>query len=107
MEAASQPDQEGAAVAPRRSVVLPLLAAVLVMLSCVTLPRAATDLDMDSDTSLSEVLGYAHQQGLQFGTDLVSTWGPLGYVVFVYFSPRTAGTCMAVDSRSEERRVGK
>jgi hypothetical protein len=98
MEAASQPDQEGAVVAPRRSVILPLLAAVLVMLSVATLPRAATDLDMDSDASLCEVLGYAHQQGLQFGTDLVSTWGPLGYVVFVYFSPRTAGTCLVVGS---------
>src|ERR1039458_4140191 len=39
-----------------------------------------------------------HQRARRFGTDLVSTWGPLGYVVFVYFSPRTAGTCMAVGS---------
>src|ERR1035441_3709620 len=98
METALQLDQEGAAVAPRRSVVLPLLAAVLVMLSFLTLPRAATNLDMDSDTSLSEVLGYAHQQGLQFGTDFVCTYGPLGYFIFVYFSPRTAGTCMVVGS---------
>jgi len=75
MEAASQPDQEDAAVAPRGSVVLPLLAAVLVMLSCLTLPRAATELDVDADTSLTEVLGYARQQGLQFGTDLVCTYG--------------------------------
>jgi len=44
---------------------------VLVMLSFLTLPRAATDLDLDSDASLGEVLGYAHQQGLQFGTDFV------------------------------------
>src|ERR1035441_3561249 len=105
METALQLDQEGAAVAPRRSVVLPLLAAVVVMLSFLTLPRAATNLDMDADTSLSEVLGYAHEHGLQFGPDFVCTYGPLGYVIFVYFSPRTAGTCMVV--RSEERRVGK
>jgi hypothetical protein len=98
METALQVDQEAAAAAPRRSVVLPLLAAVLVMLSFLTLPRAATDLDLDSDASLGEVLGYAHQQGLQFGTDFVSTYGPLGYVIFVYFSPRTAGTCMVIGS---------
>src|ERR1700690_1639526 len=98
METALQVDQETAAAAPCRSVVLPLLAAVLVMLSFLTLPRAATDLDLDSDASLGEVLGYAHQQGLQFGTDFVSTYGPLGYVIFVYFSPRTAGACMVIGS---------
>jgi hypothetical protein len=98
VEAALQLDQGDAAAAPRRGVVLPLLAAVLVMLSFLTLPRSATDLDLDSDASLSEVLGYAHQQGLQFGTDIVSTYGPLGYVIFVYFSPRTAEACMVVGS---------
>jgi len=100
METALQLDQEAEATVPRRSVVLPLLAAVLVMLSFLTLPRAATDLDLDSDASLGEVLGYAHQQGLQFGTDFVSTYGPLGYVIFVYFSPRTAGTVCAMSVRS-------
>jgi len=97
MEAALQLDQESAAAAPRR-VVLPLLVAVLVMLSFLTLPRPATDLDLDSDASLSEVLGYAHQERLQFGTDFVSTYGPLGYVIFVYFSPRTARACMVIGS---------
>ena len=53
---------------------------------------------MDSDASLSEVLGYAREQGLQFGTDFVCTYGPLGYVIFVYFSPRTVATCMVVGS---------
>src|ERR1035438_9042040 len=96
METVSQPDPEGAAVAPQRSVVLPLLAALLVMLSYLTLPCPGKDLDMDADVSLNEVLAYAHQVGLQFGTDLVCTYGPLGYAIFVYFSPR-----------SEERRVEK
>jgi len=98
MEPALQPDQRNAAIAPRTGVVLPLLAAVVVMLTCLTLPRAATDLDMDADASLSEVLGYARQEGLQFGTDVVCPWGPLGYTLFVYSSPRTAVTCMVVGS---------
>ncbi len=82
----------------RRGIILPLLAAVLVMLTVLNLPRAGTDLDMDSDTSLTEVLGYAHQHGLQFGTDLAFTYGPLGYLVFFYFSPHSAPACIVADT---------
>ena len=98
METATQPDPESLTTAPRRRVMLLLLATVLVMLSYLTLPGGPTDLDMDADASLSEVLGYAYQHGLQFGTDVVFTYGPLGYVNFVYYSPRTAVVCMVGSS---------
>ena len=97
MQTASQPVQPLAAPASRRSVVLPLLAAALVMLTFVTIPPAPMDLKVDADTSLSAVLNYAQQQGLQFGTDLVCTYGPLGYLIFFYFSPNAAGIRMMVD----------
>ncbi len=67
------------------------------MLTFVTIPPAPVDLQVDSDTSLSAVLNYAQQQGLQFGTDLVFTYGPLGYLIFFYFSPNAAGMRMVVD----------
>jgi hypothetical protein len=64
------------------------------MVSFVTLPPAPPDNDVDS--SLSGVLSYAHDQGIQFGPDLVFTYGPLGYLMFFYFSPHAAGLRMAV-----------
>ncbi len=98
METVSQPTQASAGAASRWRILLPLLATVLVMLTVLTVPRAPVDLDTDADTSLSEVLSYAHQQGLQFGTDLVFTYGPLGYLTFFYFSPPAAATRLAVDA---------
>jgi len=73
----------------------PFLAAVLLMLSFVTFPPPPPDNDVDS--SLSGVLNYAHDQGLQFGPDLVLTYGPLGFLMFFYFSPHAAGLRMAAD----------
>ena len=65
------------------------------MLSFVTFPPAPPDNDVDS--SLSAVLNYAHDQGIQFGPELVLTYGPLGFLMFFYFSPHAAGLRMAVD----------
>jgi hypothetical protein len=58
------------------------------------------------------VLDYAHQKGLQFGTDLAFSYGPLGFLITPYWSPSvpwlrigtdialalgvTAGLCLAV-----------
>jgi hypothetical protein len=97
MQTAPSPSQPPAASALRRSVALPLLAAALLMLTFVTLPPAPVDLKVDADTSLSAVLNYGQQQGLQFGTDLVSTYGPLGYLIFFYYHPNCAVFRMAVD----------
>jgi hypothetical protein len=65
------------------------------MLSFVTFPTPPPDNDVDS--SLSAVLNYAHAQGLQFGPDLALTYGPLGFLMFFYFSPHDAGLRMAAD----------
>ena len=65
------------------------------MLSFVTFPPPPPDNDVDS--SLSGVLNYAHAQGLQFGPDLALTYGPLGFLMFFYFSPHAAALRMAAD----------
>jgi len=65
------------------------------MLSFVTFPPPPPDNDVDS--SLSGVLNYAHGQGIQFGPDLMLTYGPLGFLMFFYFSPHAAGLRMGMD----------
>jgi len=75
--------------------VTPILAAVLLMLSFLTFPSAPPDNSVDS--SLGRVLSYAHQHDLQFGPELVFTYGPLGFLMFFYFSPDSAGLHMATD----------
>jgi lysophospholipase L1-like esterase len=71
------------------------LAAILLMLSFVTFPAPPPDNDVDS--SLSGVLNYAHSQGLQFGPELALTYGPLGFLMFFYYSPHAAGLRMVAD----------
>ncbi len=54
------------------------------------LPRAP--LDNTFDPSWAAVLSYAHQKDLQFGTDIVFTYGPLGFAANPYFTERAAGS---------------
>jgi hypothetical protein len=98
MQTALPPDPPRAGATSARGVAMPLLAAVLVMLTFVIIPPAPWDLNVDADTSSSAVLNYAHQQGLQFGADIVYLYGPLGYLTYFYFSPHAAGMRMAVDT---------
>ena len=65
------------------------------MLGFVTFPAPPPDNSVDS--SLSGVLSYAHQQGVQFGPELVFTYGPLGFLMFFYYAAHAAGLRMAVD----------
>ncbi|HSU53719.1 MAG TPA: hypothetical protein VLT36_06645, partial [Candidatus Dormibacteraeota bacterium] len=49
-----------------------------------------------SDLSYVAVLNYAHQHGLQFGKDLVCSYGPLGFLIFPFYaSARGATTLLA------------
>jgi hypothetical protein len=73
----------------------PFLAAVLLMVCFLTFPDAPPDNDVDS--SLSGVLSYAHAQGIQFGPDLVITYGPLGFLMFFNYQAHAAGLRMVVD----------
>ena len=72
----------------------PVLAAVLLAVSFISFYPAPPDNDVDS--SLSGVLSYAHQHSIQFGSDFVFTYGPLGYLMFFYYTPYAAGLRMVV-----------
>ena len=60
----------------------PVLTAFLIALVCLTVPTPAPDLGVD--VSWCAVLQWAHEHGLQFGKDIVFTYGPLGYLLAPY-----------------------
>lgn len=64
---------------PPTSVVQPLLAAVLLALFWMYIPR--TVITPQLDASWSAVLGYAHAHGLQFGSQIVFPHGPLSFLL--------------------------
>lgn len=86
-----------ASVPSRQPVLFPLLTAIVAMLAFVTIPSAPTDLDTDADTSLSAVMNYGQDHGLHLGAELVHTYGPLGHLIFFYFSPQCATLRMLTD----------
>lgn len=43
-----------------------------------------------ADPSLTAVLGFAQEHGLQFGKDIAYTYGPLGFLVMDYYFPQAA-----------------
>ena len=64
----------------------PIFTALLISLVCLTVQTPAPDLGVDA--SWLPVLQWAHEHGLQFGTDVVFTYGPLGYLLAPYcFKP--------------------
>jgi hypothetical protein len=69
----------------RFSRALPFLVAFVVSLTFIPAPREPYVLD----DSLSEktVLSYANQQKWQYGSDIIFTYGPWGYLVTRYFFP--------------------
>jgi hypothetical protein len=72
-----------------------LLLTLVITLTFVTIPRFPYFID----DALSEkaALSYAHEHHLQFGTDVVFTYGPLGFLVSRYFFAHAFGTRMATD----------
>lgn len=75
----------------------PLVTALLLMLVLVTIPPPPMRLHNDVDSSASAVLSYAHQRGWQHGTDIVFTYGPLGFLTFFFFAPEAPALRMAAD----------
>jgi len=69
-----------------------VLAALL--LTSITVPIPATVIDTNLDPSWRAVLDYAYQHRLQFGTDVVFTYGPLGFLTVPDFLPDLAGLRM-------------
>jgi hypothetical protein len=74
----------------RKPLLAPLLAAIPLMFVFLTLPIAPIDLDVDPDPSFSLAVNDGRLQGLHLGTDLVHTYGPLGYLIFIYYAPQIA-----------------
>jgi len=83
------------AARPHGSLVQPLIAALLLTLVCLPLPYVA--LENDADTSLCMLLDFARQHHLQFGVDFVNTYGPLGFLIFPYYSGQAATARLVAD----------
>src|SRR5438874_489993 len=73
----------------------PFLTALFLALTYITIPRQP--FVIDDALSEKSVLSYAHEHGMQFGTDIVFTYGPLGFLTTRHFFPQTADLRMAVD----------
>src|SRR5215471_21257255 len=71
----------------------PIFTAAALTLTCISFPTPPPDNKMDP--SWGGILNYAHQQNLQFGTELTYTYGPLGFLIFPYFSTNATGRLMA------------
>ena len=61
----------------------PFIAAGFLSLTFSTFPHPPVDLGGDADTSLAAVLGFARAHNLQFGHDIVMTYGASGKDVVV------------------------
>jgi hypothetical protein len=72
-----------------------LFVSLVATLTFVTIPRYPYLID----DALSEkaVLSYAHEHGLQFGKDIVFTYGPLGFLVSRYFFSHASSVRMGTD----------
>ncbi|HEV2395296.1 MAG TPA: hypothetical protein VG146_23350 [Verrucomicrobiae bacterium] len=75
--------------------VVQFLVAFAVMLSVLTLPRVP--ISTLGESGWSAVLNYAHQKGWQYGTDLVYTYGPAGFLTISFFAPHWAWVRLSVD----------
>lgn len=64
-------------------------AIVLVSVSCLHFPDGVFNKSLDP--SWSGVLVYVHEKGMQFGSDIVFTYGPLGFLSISSFLPQVAG----------------
>src|SRR5713226_6056396 len=73
----------------------PFLTALFVALTYITIPRQP--FLIDDALSEKSVLSYAHEHGMQFGKDIVFTYGPLGFLTSRHFFPQTASVRMVVD----------
>ncbi len=74
---------------------IPLITALLLALVFLTVPPAAPDLD--ADPAWCGVLTYAHQHHLQFGTQIVFTFGPFGFLIAPYFFGQPTGLLISVN----------
>ena len=76
-------------------VLAPLITAFFLILVILTVPPAA--LDLDADPAWCGVLTYAHQHHLQFGTEIVFTFGPFGFLIAPYYFGQPTGLLICVN----------
>jgi hypothetical protein len=74
-----------------------ILTILIMALIIAPIPLAPLPLGEDVDSSTSAVLNFAQAKGLQHGTDIVFTYGPLGFLTFFYYSPHLPGLRMTFD----------
>ena len=55
-------------------------------------------LENEADLSLCTVLDHAREHNLQFGRDIITTYGPLGFLIFPCYSGRIGPTRVPVDA---------
>src|SRR5512140_1570269 len=79
------PDVVATRGTPAKSMAPALVAACLLALTFLPLavpPPTNMPDALEADPSLSLILDHAHQTGIQFGTEHIYTFGPLGYLLF-------------------------
>src|SRR5262249_45116468 len=76
-----------------------VITSILLALVALSPPRVPGEADTDTaaDASWSAVLGFAHQHGLQFGKDVVFTYGPLGFLATPYATGNSIGLRLLTD----------
>src|ERR1700722_4053839 len=67
------------------------LAGTIIVVSWCCLRFPQTPISTTIDPSWMAVLVYAHQHGMQFGRDIVCTYGPLGFLSIECFTPQAGG----------------
>jgi hypothetical protein len=104
----NKPGDQGGSISPDRSLKGTnrwphraglVLGVLLLSLATVPSPRVPTEADQEAtaDASWCAVLEYAHQHGLQFGTDVIFTYGPLGFLATPYLFSSAAAPRFALD----------
>jgi hypothetical protein len=66
-------------------------AAVFAFASLAVMTIPAFPLELDPDFAWNRVLNFAHERGWQFGSDLVFTYGPAGFLISPDFAPHAFG----------------
>src|SRR5262245_39180779 len=79
-----------------RNAIGALLTALVLAVAVLTFPQGIP-IAKDVDSSWRLVLAYAYEHGLQFGTEISFTFGPLGFLTIPCFSGTAVGLRMAVD----------
>jgi hypothetical protein len=61
-------------------------------------PISYTPLGDGLDSSWAAVLDYAHRERLQYGKDVIFTYGPLGFLITPFYSGYAVGVRLALDT---------